>query len=317
MFSKNFFLLATVLSFGVPSTGLAEKKEVWLYTSIYKEFATPLKEAFEAKNKDISVQIFQAGSEKIQAKLEAELIAKKPQADVIVASDPFFLANLEERKLLSPLKGGTIRNNYFSVMTLLCHKKIASKDRPKSFADLTKPEFKGKLQFSSPLESGTAFATVAYLSQKLGWTYFEKLRANHLGSQGGNSSVIQKIESGEKNCGMALLENILAAQKKGSPIEAVFPDDGSFAIPSVQGVLASSKNLVAAKVFADFILEKEAQEILRKGYMYSVRKDVAAPEGAPALDKIAKSDVWTPEFVAGISKQTKTIKNKFAELILE
>ena len=50
------------------STAYADKTQIWIYTSIYKEFAQPLKEAFEKKNSGIEAQIFQGGSEKLQAK---------------------------------------------------------------------------------------------------------------------------------------------------------------------------------------------------------------------------------------------------------
>ena len=59
------------------------KTELWVYTSIYKEFIAPIEAAFEAAHPDVDVQVFQAGSEKVQAKVEAELLAKKVQADFI------------------------------------------------------------------------------------------------------------------------------------------------------------------------------------------------------------------------------------------
>lgn len=314
------FPLATIASALIllPSPAKAEKKEIWFYTSIYKEFANPIKQGFEKANSDVKVNVFQAGSEKIQAKLESEFIAKKPQADVIAISDPFYLADLEKRGLLlKPASGQAVRYNYYSLMVLVCHKNVLAKDRPASFEDLKKGTFKGTLQMGSPLESGSMFTVVAYLKQKYGWGYFEALSQNELAATGGNSTVIQKVESGEKKCGISLLENVLAAQKRGSPVEAIYPTDGSLPIPSAQGILNASKQPAAAQKFADYLLSKEGQEQLRKGFMYSVRNDVNAPDKARPLAEVGKVGLWDNKFIQSVSAESKEIKKKFSRLILE
>lgn len=297
----------------------AGKAEVWVYTSIYKEFARPLEQAFEKAHPGIDAQIFQAGSEKIQAKVEAELLAKKPQADIMLTSDPFWSVDLEKRGLTYARPGhSAIETNYYSLMVLIAHKSVPADKRPQEFADLVKPEFKNMLQSGSPLESGTMFSTVAYLSRKYGWDYFQKLRANELASSGGNSTVIQKVESGEKKIGIVLLENALAAQKRGSPIDIIYPSDGSIPIPSVQVILKDAKNRDNAGKFAEFVLSEAGQNILRGGFMYAVHPKVPAPEGAKPLAEVtAKSTAWTPAIQLEVATAAKDIKKKFATLVLE
>jgi iron(III) transport system substrate-binding protein len=171
---------------------------------------------------------------------------------------------------------------------------------------------------SSPLESGTAFSTVAYLSEKYGWDYFKSLRDNKIASAGGNSTVIQKVESGEKKIGIVLLENALAAKKRKSPIDIIYPADGSIPIPSVQVILKDSAAKDAAQKFADFILSKEGQKLLINGFMYSVDKSLPPPEGAKAFQEVTqKSQPWDYKKILEIPVKSKAIKKKFAELILE
>lgn len=294
--------------------------EVWLYTSIYKEFITPIQVAFAAKHPEYKVQVFQAGSEKIIAKLEAEFIAQKPQADIVAISDPFYATDLQKRGLLlKPAdRNDAATTNYNSLMVLIAHRDFPKEKRPKTFSDLERSEFKGLVQMGSPLESGTTFATVAYLSGKLGWDYFKKLSQNGIASSGGNSAVIQKVESGERKVGIVLLENALAAQKKGSPIEIIYPSDGSVAIPSVQFILKDAKAKDGARLFGDFLLSKEAQVLLLKGFMYSVDKKLPPPEGAKSFPEVTKGFTqWTPESIKKTSEQAKEIKNRFAEIVLE
>lgn len=311
--------LVAILTLTAPVAAAAGKTEVWVYTSIYKEFAGPIEAAFEAQNPDIDVQVFQAGSEKIQAKVEAELLAKKPQADIILTSDPFWSLDLARRGLAAQRPGhAAVETNYNSLMILIANKNLPADKRPTSFQDLTKPEFNNLIQAGSPLESGTTFATVAYLSKKYGWEFFEKLRANNLASAGGNSAVIQKVESGEKKVGIVLLENALAAQKRSSPIDIIYPADGSIPIPSVQVILKDGKNQANAAKFADFILSEAGQKLLLAGYMYPTNKSVSGPEGARPLVEVTKNSTpWTPALQLEVADSAKEIKKKFAALILE
>ncbi len=304
-----------LLLLALSSNALAEaKKPVWVYASVYKEYIAPIEAAFEAEHPDIDVMVFQAGSEKIQAKVEAEQAAKKLQADVLMISDPFWGSELESRGLA--VKRPSVE--YQSLLVLISNSSVPAAERPKSFKELEDARFKGKVQIASPLESGTAFAGVAYLSEKFGWDYFKKLRENDVASSGGNSVVIQKVESGEKKFGIVLLENALAAKKRGSPIDVIYPAEGGIPIPSVQIVFEASQQKAAAIQFADFVLSKKGQELLRNGYMYSVRKDVAPPEGAKPFAEASKGATpWTPERIKKVAASAKEIKKKFATAVLE
>ncbi|MGZ3775889.1 MAG: extracellular solute-binding protein [Bdellovibrio sp.] len=296
------------------------QQKLWVYTSTYKEYSSKLKKAFEAKHPGIEVQIFQAGSEKIITKVEAEFFAKRPVADVIMISDPTWASGLEKRDLLT--KRSTeklaLEKNYYSVMVLITHKKFPKEKRPLKFLDLTKPTYKNLIQMGNPLESGTTFTAVSLLEKKYGWDFFKKLKDNEISANGGNSAVIQKVETGEKQIGIVLLENALAAQKRNSPIEIIYPQDGAIIIPSVQMTLKNSANKELASQFTDFVLSSEGQEILRSGYMYSVRKDVKEPEGAISFVELNKSaQILSEKQIDEIEAQAKSIKKNFSEIVLE
>jgi iron(III) transport system substrate-binding protein len=295
------------------------KTDLWIYTSVYKEFIAPIAHAFELKNPDIQVQVFQGGSEKIQAKVEAEVIAQRTQADLVMISDPFWGAQLTKRNLLYSRKGHSpYEANYISLMVMIAHKDVPTAQRPSKWSDLTDPKFKRRVQMGSPLESGTMFAAVAYLSDKLGWDYFDQLGKNIIASHGGNSAVIQKVESGEKKIGIVLLENALAAQKRGSPIDIIYPSDGGIPIESVQLILKASPHVTEAEKFASFILSPVGQKLLTDGYMYPINPTVPAPEGALSYPKAIQGfKPMSPEKVIEVSEHAKEIKTKFSELVLE
>jgi iron(III) transport system substrate-binding protein len=317
----RFFLRVLIYAFITLNLSIAhaEPQTLWVYTSIYKEYASELEKAFEHKFPQVDVQIFQAGSEKLQSKIEAEILSHKPVADVVMVSDPVWARDLDKRGLIALRKGHkSFEDNYYSAMVLIVHNKLPKEKRPTSFFDLTKTDFKNQIQMGNPLESGTTFTTVSLLSKKFGWDFFKKLKANQMASNGGNSTVIQKVETAEKKVGIVLLENALAAIKRGSPIEIIYPQDGAILIPSVQVIMKNSAHQEFAGQFADFVTSKEGQEILRTGYMYSIRKDIKAPEGAMDFSELAKKAQQLSEAqMKEVAIQAKTIKKTFSELILE
>jgi len=294
-------------------------QELWVYSSLYKEVAAAIEAAFEKRYPHIDVKTFQAGSEKLQAKIEAEQTAGRLQADILLTSDPFWGLVLDQRGLLLDRKDRkAVETNYYSLMVLVAHRNLDPSKRPTSFMDLQSPSFRGIVQMGSPLESGTTYSTVAHLSEKYGWKYFEQLRANGIAAAGGNSTVIQKVETGEKKVGIVLLENALAAIKRGSPLEVIYPQDGGILIPSVQMIFKDTRNKQAAELFADFMLGDEAQLIMTKGFIYSVLRHVPSPEGAKSLAEVMKdSPLWTPTFLVKAATESKDIKKKFSHLILE
>jgi iron(III) transport system substrate-binding protein len=204
------------------------------------------------------------------------------------------------------------------MMVMIAHTNLPTAQRPAKWQDLMDPKFNRLVQMGSPLESGTTFAAVAYLSRKYGWNYFDQLRNNNIGSSGGNSAVIQKVESGEKKIGVVLLENALAAKKRGSPIDIIYPSDGGIPIPSVQFVLKGAHHAAEAERFSNFILSIEGQQLLRAGYMYPVNSKVPAPEGALPFEKVTENSTqWTPALIDQVSEHAKEIKRKFSDLVLE
>ena len=97
---------------------------------------------------------------------------------------------------------------------------------PSTFKDLEDNRYKELFTTGSPLASGTNFTTMAMLQYNYGWDYFKKLKENKTISQGGNSSVLRRIQSKERPIGWVLLENVLRFQKKDPRLKIIYPKDG-------------------------------------------------------------------------------------------
>ncbi len=279
--------------------------EVWVYTSLYRHVIDALQPRLEAALPGVTIHWFQAGSEKVAAKLEAELAAGGTPCDVLITSDPFlyerfkregrWLRYVSPNGLRTPQRYVDLDGHYAAVRLstmVLVHR--AGTPAPASFAALTQPELKGEVALGDPLTSGTAFTWAVSMERALGSAYFQQLRANEARVAGGNAAVLQKLEGGEAKVGVLLLENALAAKAKGSPVEIAWPSDGAVVIPGYAGILASSAHPEAAKALIDVLLSPEGQQLIASpGDMHAVDPRVPGPRGTVSLaELLVRSAPW-------------------------
>lgn len=281
------------------------KGEVWVYTSIYRHVLDALEPQLRAALPGVTIHWFQAGSEKVAARLEAELAAGGTPCDVLVTSDPFlyerfkqegrWLRYVSPNGLRTPSRYVELDGHYAAVRLstmVLVHR--AGTPAPTSFASLTEPSLKGDVALGDPLTSGTAFTWTVSMEQALGPAYFERLRANEARVAGGNAAVLQKLEGGEARVGVLLLENAIAAKAKGSPIEIAWPEDGAVVVPGYAGIMASTQHADAAKALIDALLSPEGQRVIAAvGDMHAVDPRVPGPRGSISLDELVqRSAPW-------------------------
>ena len=302
--------------------------KLMIYTSIYPDIIEVVKPALKKAFPDLDVQWFQAGTEKVITKVSGEIEAKKIQADLLMVADPSYYFLLKEKNLLlkydAPNRkdvtaakdaegywtGVRISNMIIAYNTA----KVKPEDAPKTFKELTEPKWKDKVAIPSPLLSGSAYVAVGVIADKYGWDYFTKLRANGAKVEAGNAAIQNKLVTGEYLAGMILEENILKIMAKGEPIKVVYPEDGTIVIPSPIAIFNSTQNPEAAKAVTDWWLSKEGQEAIVKGWMHSVRGDVAPPKGAPELKTFLTKGDLKPNWDK-LSKEMEKTKGEFQKIM--
>lgn len=287
----------------------ADASVVRVYSSIYKEVIEAMGPALERRLAETSpgttIEWFQSGSEKVSARLDAELAAGGSPCDLLMTSDPAYYRRLHEEKRLVPyvspaalkhprtLVGpdgawGTAR---VSTMVIGVSPKMpADAPKPAAFADLGRPGL--RVTMGDPLSSGTFFTTIAVLSARdtAGWELFETLKKKGTIASGGNANVMQRLETGEADAGMVLLENLLVSRARGGTVETVIPRDGAVAVPGPIALLSRARRSHAARAVYDAMLSDEVQRVIvEKGFMHSPDPAIPPPAGAPALDVILEA----------------------------
>jgi len=107
-----------------------------------------------------------------------------------------------------------------------------------------------------------------------------------------NGPTSQEIAGGGHPVGVVvdyLVRDLAAA---GSPIAAVYPDEGAPYITEPAGVFAASDQKEAAERYITFLLSEEGQKIAVEQAYLPVREDVGTPENTPPLNEIA---LMTPD----------------------
>jgi iron(III) transport system substrate-binding protein len=301
--------------------------DVWVYTSMYQHVLDALGPLLKEKLPNVQVHWYQGGSEKVASRLEAERAAGAIRADVLATSDPFLYERLAREGSFLRYASPNVLRVPRSLLELDAHYATARlatmvlvhrqgvPPPPSSFADLVGERWKGRAAVGDPLTSGTAFTWAVFMQAKYGDVFFEQLRAKGTIVAGGNAAVLQKVESGEVDAGVLLLENALAAKARGSPIEVVWPEDGAVVIPGPVAIFSTTRNAVAAKALVDLLLSPEGQRIIvEKGDMHAVDPRLEGPRGERGLEALlARSQPWTPALIELGLTRGAAIKETFSK----
>ncbi len=326
-------LAACRIESAAPAAGPAPTREgtpsgdVWVYTSMYRHVLDALGPLLKERLPGVQVHWYQAGSEKVASRLEAERAAGAVRADLLATSDPFLYARLaREGALLRYASPNVLRvpralldlDARYAALRLstmvLVHRR-GGPPPPTSFEALARGPWTGRVALGDPLTSGTAFTWAVFCDAKYGASFFPGLRERGAIVAGGNAAVLQKVESGEADAGVLLLENALAAQARGSPIQVVWPTDGAVVIPGPVALFATTPNPVAAKAVVDVLLSPEGQRIIvERGDMHAVDPRLAGPGGAPGVTELLeRARPWTPELLERGLTQGGAVKERFQQ----
>ena len=278
----------------------AQDGKLLLYTSQPNTDAQQTIDAFKAKFPKVDVSFVRDGTPRIMAKLQAELAAGQPQADVLLIADAVTMEGLKRDKRLLAHTGADVSaypaslhdkdRMWFStklITTGIVYNTRATM-KPTSWLDLVKPEAKGQVAMPSPLASGAALIHTVTLTSNLagGWSFYEQLQKNGALAAGGNGDILRQVATGEKMYGMIVDFMPIREKAKGAPVEFVAPGEGLSAVTEPVAILSTTKNPEAAKAFVDFLLSREGQELARRQGYVPAHPAVAPPDGFPARDAL-------------------------------
>jgi iron(III) transport system substrate-binding protein len=326
-------LLAVIVSLSaVTAAGAADavdlaaaKKEgalTW-YTSTPVATAQKIATAFE-KETGIKVELFRSGGSAVLRRFLQEMDARRVIADVLTISDPAGVGALIKRDLLVPFKPKHFEkvpdalkdaNGYHVAQRLNVAGMIVRTDKgvepPKNWLDLADPRYKGKMVMPDPSFTAVQLMVVGTLSQKYGWDFYKKLRANDIMIVQGHQQATDALTRGERLLAAEGLDSYAwEASRAGHKMQMIFPTDGALAIAAPTAIIKGSPHPNAAKAFAEFLISDTVQKFFPGEGYYAARRDIEAPAGYPALGAIK----LMPVDYDYIEKESKNLKNRFNEI---
>jgi iron(III) transport system substrate-binding protein len=288
-------MLATALT-----PALAQEGALVLYTSQPQTDAQQTADAFMARYPGITVEWVRDGTPQIMAKFRSELEAGAPLADVLLIADVVTMEGLKAEGLLASYPEADLTGYpeglhdedgaYFStkLITTGIVYNTAATMIPTSWSDLTRPEAQNQVAMPSPLTSGAAMIHTVTLTENLaeGWEYYEALAANGAQASGGNGGILTAVSGGEKLYGMIVDYMPIREAAKGAPVAFVFPTEGVSAVTEPVAILESAQNPDNARLFVDFLLSEEGQQLAASQGYIPAREGIALPEGYPDRSEI-------------------------------
>ncbi|CAI1493610.1 ABC-type thiamine transport system, periplasmic component [Thermococcus nautili] len=231
----------------------------------------------------------------------SKLIIEKnnPQADVVVGIDNSYLQKALQADILIPYKPENAKyipewiikdfdptfhlTPYDYGAIAIVYKKDVVKNPPKTFEDLTKPEWKGKLIVENPLTSSTGMAfflwTIGVYGDK--WPYYwEKLKQNDVIIVKGWGAGWEMWDKNQAPLFVSYATDpaYSACNYNDTSIGAIFLNDTAYVQIEGAGIVKGTKHLELAKEFINFLISKTAQEKLPLNqWMYPVNKEVKLP----------------------------------------
>jgi len=259
-----------------------EGKLIW-YTSLtaHRDIAN----VFESKYPGVKVETYRAGPNDLSRRLLSEAQSKRSIAD-LVETTPTTMMIMRDNKLLMPYTSPHLANypedskeeadktrvfwttDRESIVGLGYNRNMMrAADVPKNFAEMAKPENKGKIGVSGDT-TGVRF--IGAMIAAKGEEYVKQLRnleiRPHMISGG---AMHELMAAGEMHMSISIFRNhVLAGKLKGAPTEWV-PLDLSQANAGSVGLPAATNSPHAALLFIDFLISPEGQKIFEDKFRFA------------------------------------------------
>jgi iron(III) transport system substrate-binding protein len=303
----TFAAPAAAQNFGPPELIEAARKEGALvfYTANIAEVEQLTIKAFNRRFPFIKIELLRAPGGQLITRVKTEVASGKLRADIIDHSDRALLKEMEDLfQDYAPPNGADylpeamVSRKLWPRLTLvwsIAYNSELVKNPPKSWMDLTKPEYGNKRigQVLAP-SGGTTWTRAMFERQVLGEDYWKKQAATQPVLFPSNAPASDALVRGEVVIAPLLYNTVYPKKREGAPIEIFFPPEGAPVTPFAAGIPKTAANPNAARLFLNWCLSEEGQTFMIKelGNLTSLKVAPVYPEGFDP--KIVK--VWVPNY---------------------
>jgi iron(III) transport system substrate-binding protein len=303
--------------------GAKKEGRLVLYTGMDVEEANQYTKEFNKKYPFIKPDVFRSSGEKVQARFLVEHRAGVHSADVFQTSivqvyqlkNAGLLAKYVSEESAAYPEGFKDPLGHWTAFYLIPYvigyntKLVAPKDAPNSYEDLLQPRWKGQISLETE-EYQWFYHLVQILGKEKGHDYMRRLAGQNLQMRKGHTLLAQLVAAGEMAMAVVVYSNRVERMKNsGAPIDWV-----RFKGPTITAINAISipekaPHPNAAKLFVDYILSKEGQNLLR-----GLRRIPARPDVAPDPPSLTKGLNLYPARPEGMIENYNDTVARFDEI---
>jgi iron(III) transport system substrate-binding protein len=266
--------------------GAKKEGQVILYTN--SSGSAPLIKRFEEKYPFIKVEPLRTGAPKLLNRILAEHKAGSVKADLVetegLTSYLMMKRGLyakyispESRMLPAAAKDpdGMWTNAHSNYKIVAYNTRLVpAADLPKSYEDLTQPKWKGKILMGA--NNYEWFGNMLkIMGEENAMNLMRRLNAQNLMLREGNSLILQLLLAGEGFVSVAAnVDAVEELKAKGAPIDWLGLEPTISRLHPI-ALVRTAQHPNAAKLYIDFMLSKETQEMISKQFIgISDRPDV-------------------------------------------
>ncbi|HHG8771508.1 TPA: ABC transporter substrate-binding protein [Raoultella planticola] len=289
---KKGAMLAIMLS----ATMISSAHALTVYTAGPGTLAKSLASGYEKKT-GVKVNIFQATTGKVMARLEAE--QANPQADVLISASWDTAEDLHNRGWLLPyqsvnaekvpanLQSADYVAQGISALGIVWNSKSGTPE-PKEWRDLTEAAFKDKVTTPDPALSGASLDLLIGLQNGMGdkaWALFDDLKKNGMVVSGPNAQAVTPVMQGAKAAVFGAVDYVSYGNiNQGESLKVIFPASGTVIAPRPMMILKTTQHADDAKAFVDYVLSAEGQALVAEAWLMPARADITAKR--PLLNEL-------------------------------
>jgi iron(III) transport system substrate-binding protein len=279
----SIFLMA--LTFGAAA---GQARALTVYTAGPGTLIKQLASGFQQKT-GVKVDIFQATTGKVMARLEAE--SANPRADVLISASWDTALDLDQRGMLLPHDSANARQvpERFRTPTYVAQGISAlgivwnthsETPEPKDWSDLAAPAYRNMVTMPDPTLSGATLDLLLGLQNAQGpkaWDLIKTLHANGMAVTGPNAQALTPVLQGAKAAVFGGVDYVTyASMQHGESVKVIFPASGTVIAPRPMMILKSTRSPDQARAFVDYVLSEEGQQAVARAWLMPARQDVPA-----------------------------------------
>ena len=306
-----------------------EKEFTW-YTAHYNsETAAALCQGFEKKYPGVKCNYIRTTAQVAYQRLAQDQKAGIAQCSVISSTDQSHYTKMKQDGWLQPYKpknlpelvdafrsfndpDGLFTATAAGLVLLTYNTSVVSPaEAPKKWSDLADPRWKNKVSIGHPGFSGYVGTWVVQMKKLYGWDYFKKLEQNKPRIGRSINDTVTMLNAKESLVAAGPSATTLESRAKGNPLAVVYPEDGAVLMVSASGIVKNAPAPNAAKLFMEYLLSREGNQVMVQQHQDPVNKNVKPMAGGKSIAEVKTIRPTAEEIEKGIPEVKELFRETF------